>query len=229
MSEFAHKPSDEEIFTPALSRLVTGVACVAPAVAVAWVAFGSGAPRWLFDVVYAILLAGRHSSGPIPSVLSVFQQWLLGLVALPLFTFGALRLVQAICGLPRLTVTSDGIELQTAFRTRSAKWNSLEKFELRVQRGGKGGPSYSATSIVSGKSASNNLSGGTKLVIPDSFSMSIPELITTLNARRAQALGLPNEPTVEDTSKDSSGIGTTLALAGGLVLGAAVAIIAAHH
>ncbi len=228
MSEFAHKSSDEQIFRPASGRIVIGIICVVLALMVVWVAIG-GAPRWLFDLVYGILLTPRHSSRPVPATLSILEQRLLFLYSLPLLAFGAFRLLQAVCGLPRLTVTSDGIEFQTAFRTKWAKWNSLENFKLREQRGSKGGVTLSATSIVSGKSAGDNLLDKAKLTIPNAFSVSIPELIAALNARRAQALGLPTEPVVQDTSDDSTGIGTAAALAGAIAIGVAAAIFAVHR
>jgi hypothetical protein len=107
----------------------------------------------------------------------------LGALFLPplLFGLGLYRIGNAVCGLPRLTATPKGIELETLCGKKWASWGSVGEFALNR------GWAYAA---VIGTDAKVNRIFGRNFVIPGIFALSTPikTIICDVNAVRAEAL-----------------------------------------
>jgi hypothetical protein len=183
MTDTAAAPLTKRIYAPAQARrLGLGIVSVFGGVVVA-----SGASDhipWLSQIVYDIVLRGRHDSSPYRGI-STGQQELLFLLAVPLVVFGLLRLWQSYRGLPRLVVTKEGLILETLFRKRAANWDSLGRFELRQG----GWSTRQIVAAVTGAAASDIVLSERKLVIPDAFLTSPDDLAIDLNSRCGGAFG----------------------------------------
>lgn len=95
--------------------------------------------------------------------------------------------------LPRLTVTRDGVILETSSgfagtRTSWAKWNSLTRFGLnKVWLSGYLGErqrwAYVAVAVVTGTEASEDLQRSKRFNINDQFDASLEQIIAAINLR----------------------------------------------
>jgi rhomboid protease GluP len=127
-------------------------------------------------------------------------------LAIGSLVFGLSTLAAAIVGLPRLSVTSTGVRLESILGVRWAEWRSLGMFELRATRGGGkrtgGGP---ASARIVGRAVSGSLSGRRRFVIPDAFQTPIADLVEELDALRppgtARLSGL-----LDDDEDDTIGV-----------------------
>jgi rhomboid protease GluP len=108
-----------------------------------------------------------------------------------IFSIGALGIVSAIRGLPRLTVTPEGIKFQSALTTKMASWNSLGPFVVKVTHvGGFDQKTKSASAGVTETDGDANRSRSKTITIPNSFQVPVEEVVADLNAARTSALGL---------------------------------------
>lgn len=129
--------------------------------------------------------------GAVPSASLLFG---LGLGVL-LVAFGLLMLVGRIRGWPRLALRAEGLELETVFGTSWANWDSLGDFAIQtIYSGPLRRRMNVASAAITGSSVSAKLRRKAKLSIPDAFTTPLAGIVTTINARRARALGLAPAP-----------------------------------
>jgi hypothetical protein len=190
MNAIAETASSGEIYLPKRAfRLLAGIGLLGAGAFVSWVAVGSGVPLWLNTLILNSALLDSYVSGVTHrTVLTTGDRELLLLFALMCLSLGLWRLVEAIRGLPRLVVTSEGVALQTIFATKWANWVSVENFELKQERNKTGQVKFWASASIGRADASERFLRGPSFKIPDAFLVPLPALIADLNARRAQAM-----------------------------------------
>ena len=115
------------------------------------------------------------SGGPVPEG-SVFLAATATFFFLPI---GILYVSNALRGLPRLTVTPEGIKFESGIRTKWATWDSIGPFGVRVVYSGR----FRQARTASAKIAAS----GRTFTIPDQFTVPIDAIVAELNAARAQA------------------------------------------
>lgn len=166
-------------------------------------------------------IGGWLAGGPKPAPERFFV-----LAFLLLLPIGALRLLNALRGLPHLTVTRQGIKLDTGFRTKSANWDGLEPFTVRIVGTSQLGKRFRiATATIVGPNAGRGLLRRKTFRIADIFVEPIGTIVAQLNAARAEALGIPYTAPVEAVEPKDAAVGLadfklpwlTLALLGVLV------------
>ena len=107
-----------------------------------------------------------------------------------LLAFGLVVLVGALRGLPRLTVTRDGIEISTVFASKWANWNSLSAFALTTNYVGLFNRRIlTATATVVGPEVSQNLKRKPCFIVPNAFAAPLERIVAQLNAQRQRTLG----------------------------------------
>ena len=223
MSDAANAPSLEKTYPPAeASLLATSVVCLAIAAVLAWVASGVAVPLWLLDFVGNLVLKGRQDPFQHFAAFSLDQKAIVALLSVLLFAFGAFRL-EALFGLPRLSVTKDGIELRTLFRTKRVSWSSLGVFEVISSRNGR-----RAYADLLGPGANKSFLFGKTFAIPDAFSTDIHVIVRDINAARAQAQGLSAKLAAENTPS-TGGLGSTLGFAAGIFVAVVLGVLTATH
>jgi membrane associated rhomboid family serine protease len=167
---------------------------------------------WAGLIVIAFGLLGfpalRHigdwlAGGPKPAPERFFA-----LAFLLLLPIGALRLFNALRGLPQLTVTRQGIERDTGFRAKSANWDSLEPFTVRIVGTSQLGKRLRiAIATISGPNASRGLLRRKTFRIRDIFVEPIGTIVAQLNAARAEALGVPDTAPVAAVEPKEAAVG----------------------
>jgi rhomboid protease GluP len=116
------------------------------------------------------------------------------LLCLLLFPLGILLVLNAIRGLPRLTVRPPGVTLKAALTTKWANWDSLDPFVVKTTYVGRSKRQVkTASARITGTNASNGRLQSKLITIPDHFDTSIEEIVAELNATRASSLGVPDE------------------------------------
>jgi len=121
---------------------------------------------------------------------------------------GALRLLNALRGLPRLTVTRQGIKLDRGLRAKSANWDSLEPFTVRVVGTSPLGKRFrTATATIIAPNAGRGLLRRKTFRIADIFAEPIGTIAAHLNAVRAQALGIPDTAPVAGVDPKEAAVG----------------------
>jgi rhomboid protease GluP len=137
------------------------------------------------------------SGGPIPDGRTFTA--MLVLLFVPL---GILQIVNALRGLPRLTVTPGGIKFDNTFGAKWASWDSLDSFEIRttyVSRFNR--QVLTGTARIVGPNASRVPLRQKSFSVPDSFLTPIDTIVDELNAARAAAVGA-SESLVPSTNED---------------------------
>ena len=123
----------------------------------------------------------RHNAGR-PGILRS------GLPAL--LSSGRSYVLNALRGLPRLTIAPHGVTLDTSIRTKWANWDSIEPFTVQNLRAGAFSKKVlTASAKVVGPHASEGPLRAKAFAIPDHFQTSIETIVAELNAARAQAVG----------------------------------------
>jgi rhomboid protease GluP len=123
--------------------------------------------------------------GPMPDVRAFFA-----LACLLFFPVGVLYVLNALRGLPRLTIAPHGVTLDTSIRTKWANWDSIEPFTVQNLRAGAFSKKVlTASAKVVGFHASEGPLRAKAFAIPDHFQTSIETIVAELNAARAQAVG----------------------------------------
>ena len=125
------------------------------------------------------------SGGTMPDVRAFFA-----LACLLFFPVGVLYVLNALRGLPRLTIAPHGVTLDTSIRTKWANWDSIEPFTVQNLRAGAFSKKVlTASAKVVGPHASEGPLRAKAFAIPDHFQTSIETIVAELNAARAQAVG----------------------------------------
>jgi rhomboid protease GluP len=104
--------------------------------------------------------------------------------------FGIFWIVSALRGLPRLTVTPEGISVDSALSRRWASWDSLDPFKVTTTHTGRFNQRFHIGSArVIGPNVSPVQLRGKNFAISDFFQTPMGALVPELNAARAAALG----------------------------------------
>jgi membrane associated rhomboid family serine protease len=136
------------------------------------------------------------SGGPVPNAKTFFA--LVFLLILPICVF-VILILNALRGLPRLTITPQGVTLKTSVGTKWANWDSVDSFAIKaVQAGRFSKPIQVASARVVGPNT-NKLSRRAKVFsVPDHFQAPIGTILEDLNAARSQTVGVTQTfPTIE--------------------------------
>jgi hypothetical protein len=129
-------------------------------------------------------------------------------IAFLLLGFGVLMLIGAMRGVPRLTLTQDGIEFETVFTTKWANWNSLSAFALTTNYVGLfNRRRLTASADIAGPSVSRNLVRTGKFVIPDVFLAAVDRIVADLNAQQRRVLGVSRAPPTDARPQDGNTFG----------------------
>ncbi len=192
MSEIAFGAQDEDGYRPKLAKQYR--------VALILIAFGA-LMIWPALQDFAPWFHGAAAPGGKAAGTAALAAFLVG--------FGILLLVGALRGLPRLTVSSDGIELETLFGTKWANWNSLSAFVVTTNYVGQFHRRIlSASAEIVGPSISPNLRRKPKLTIPNVFLAPIDKIVSDLNQCQRRVLGVSRAaPTDAGKPQDGASFG----------------------
>ncbi len=125
--------------------------------------------------------------GPLPQLPRAF----IGAGCFLFLPLGVLCLLNALRGLPRLTVTPQGVRLDTFIRPRSANWNDLDPFAIKTV-----GRLFNPVQIASAKFTVDNANKGRgrrrprTFTVSDQFRAPLDAIVAELNVARSNALGL---------------------------------------
>jgi rhomboid protease GluP len=127
-----------------------------------------------------VWLATDWTAGTIPGLHTPVVLLIAGAILVP----GALALVAAARGRPRLTVNATGIRLDTFWRTQWAAWPSLGAFHVttasdRLTRR----TVLAARARIIGSDVSRGLRGKSQFLLPDRFQTLIADVVAEINAR----------------------------------------------
>jgi rhomboid protease GluP len=125
-----------------------------------------------------------HAGGSMPN-----DQRFAAVFGLLFIAVGILSIVNALRGLPRLTVTPVGIKLDSSFGAKWARWNSLDPFEIRISPARVNKPALIGTARITGANASKAQLRQKSFSLPDAFLTPISTIVDELNAERAAAVG----------------------------------------
>jgi rhomboid protease GluP len=140
-----------------------------------------------------------YAGGPMPEPRMFIA--LIGALFLP---YGVLLIVNAIRGLPRLTVRPDGVTLQLALTRKWANWDSIDPFAVKITQAGRSRRKVkTATARITGANAGK----GRSISIPDHFDTPIEEIVADLNATRASSLGVAETPAHLLTMPEPAAVG----------------------
>jgi len=187
MSETAFEPLGEHVYEAKRTKsLRFGALLLAIGVAAAWPALRAAEP-WLH---------GGPLPAPGPIVMLIGAALLCGL--------GVLGFIGAFRGLPRLTLSRDGVELETLFGTKWANWSSLSACDLVAANHRV----VYISCAIAGDAVSDNLANKKKLTIPDAFLAPIASILADLQARHARIRGVapPPAPVAAEASTPRFGI-----------------------
>jgi membrane associated rhomboid family serine protease len=116
--------------------------------------------------------------------------------AIFLIGMSLLLVVGVLRGLPRLTIDTVGVKLETVLGTRWAHWASLGPFVLTTEEIGRFKRRLlSARADIIGTAASRNVRRSKKLIISDAFVTPIDAIVVDLQSQSAQATGIPSRLT----------------------------------
>jgi rhomboid protease GluP len=171
-------PVRERSYAPNQAKLIRrSFLCFAFAAFMAWPAvhaftpwfLGGALPGWrsFFALVMAILLCG----------------------------IGLAEIVSLARGLPQLTISRDGVEIETLFGAKWANWNSLGFFTFASKR------ASSLRCDLVGMAVSANLQRRQRLGISDEFEAPLGEILADLHAYQPQLVAAAG-PTAITTSVD---------------------------
>jgi membrane associated rhomboid family serine protease len=143
------------------------------------------------------------SGGPMPDG-SAF----LTLACLLFFPLGIFFILNALRGLPRLTITPQGVALKNSFGTRWADWDSLEPFAIKAVHTSRfRKPLEMASARVIGPSAGGVLRRIKTFSVPDYFQEPIGTILNEINAARTRTVGETESLSNELAPSEASAIG----------------------
>jgi len=124
--------------------------------------------------------------GPMPE-----PRAFLVLLCVLLLPLGFLLIVNAIRGLPRLTIDPQGVTLQHAHVTRWAHWDSIDPFVVKTTYASRSKREVkTAWANITGENGSRSRWRGNRIGFTNCFDKPIEEIVAEINARRASSLGL---------------------------------------
>jgi rhomboid protease GluP len=104
-------------------------------------------------------------------------------------------MANALRGLPRLTVSREGVVLDGGLGPKWASWDSLDRFEITTAYAGRlTKPMLTGTAKIVGPNASKVPARSKRFVIADHFLSPIGTIVEELNAVRAAAVGSAQTP-----------------------------------
>jgi membrane associated rhomboid family serine protease len=130
----------------------------------------------------------------------------LALASLLFLPIGILFLSNALRGLPRLTVTPEGIKFESGVRTKWATWDSIGPFAVKTVYAGRFRQVRTASAKIAGTAAGRSLRRARSFTIPDQFTVPIDAIAAELNAARAPATG-DSAPAIEDSKAKETSLG----------------------
>ena len=119
---------------------------------------------------------------------------------------GILGALNALRGLPRLTVTPEGIKLESGIRTKWASWDSVGPFAVKTIYAGWFRQVRTASAKIAGPAAGRSLRRARTFTIPDQFTVPIDAIAAELNAARAPASG-DSAPAIKDSKAKETSLG----------------------
>jgi rhomboid protease GluP len=143
-------------------------------------------------------MSAWYHGGPMPE-----PRAFIAVACLFFLPLGALTILNAIRGLPRLTIRPDGVTLQLALTTRWANWDSLDPFVVKITQAGRSGRKVKTASA---KITGANAGKGRSINIPNHFDSPIEEIAADLNATRASSLGI-SETFASVTTHEPAAVG----------------------
>lgn len=144
------------------------------------------------------------SGGPVPNAQTFFV--LVFLLILPLCIL-AILILNALRGLPRLTVTPQGVTLKSSVGTKWASWDSIESFTIKAVDAGPFRKSVQVASArVVGPNANKSARGAKVFSVPDNFQTPIDTILEDLNAARSQTVGVAETFPIVESSEASVGL-----------------------
>lgn len=127
--------------------------------------------------------------GPMPE-----PRAFMALACVLFFPLGVLAIVNAIRGLPRLTIRPDGITLQHGLTTKWANWDSLDPFVVKINEASRRRKVKIASAKITGTNASNSRSRVVRFLISSRRRLRRSLPISTPPARRSWAF--PGRPLI---------------------------------
>jgi membrane associated rhomboid family serine protease len=138
------------------------------------------------------------SGGPVPSAETFFI--LVFLLILPV-CLSVIFILDALRGLPRLTITPQGVSLQSSLGTRWANWDSVESFAIRTVYAGRfGKPNCLASARVVGPNTNKSSRRAKVFSVPDIFQVPIDIILKDINVARSKAVGVIEVPAIEPSA-----------------------------
>jgi membrane associated rhomboid family serine protease len=122
------------------------------------------------------------------------------------FPIGILCVLNALRGLPRLTVTPEGLKLEIGIRTKWATWDSVGPFAVKAAYSGRSRRVRMASAKLVGSAAGRSLRRARTFSIPDQFTVPIDAIATELNAARASVTG-ESPPAIADLGAKETSLG----------------------
>jgi membrane associated rhomboid family serine protease len=128
------------------------------------------------------------SGGPVPNAKTFVALALL--LILPVCSF-AMLILNAVRGLPRLTITHQGVTLESSLGTKWANWDSIGSFAIKAVHAGRfRKPIQVASAQVVGPNANPSSRRAKVLSVPDHFQAPIGTILADLNSVRSQSVGV---------------------------------------
>lgn len=117
----------------------------------------------------------------------VGREFVVAACALFFVPIGILCIANALRGLPRLTVTAEGIKFESGVRTMWTSWDSVGPFTVEVVSHSRFRQVRRASATKS--DAGRNLARARHFNIPDQFTLPIDTIAAELNAARMRVTG----------------------------------------
>jgi membrane associated rhomboid family serine protease len=144
------------------------------------------------------------SGGPLPNAKTFFA--LVFLLILPICMF-AILILNAVRGLPRLTITPQGVTLKSSMGTKWANWDSIESFAIKAVHAGRfRKPIQIASARVVGLNTNKSLRRAKVFSVPDHFQASIDSILEDLNAARSRTVGVTETFPIIEQSEATVGL-----------------------
>jgi membrane associated rhomboid family serine protease len=149
------------------------------------------------------------SGGPVPNAETFFA--LVFLLILPICML-AILILNALRGLPRLTITPEGVTLESSVGTKWANWDSIGFFAIKAVHAGRfRKPIQIASARVVGPNTNRLLRFAKVFSVPDHFQAPIHSILEYLNAVRSQTAGVSETlPIIEPGEAPVGLVGFTL-------------------